>query len=488
MSITEKLKSSGQWQTFEVIVLVIVQFTYFAIMARLLEKSDFGLMAIANSIIIFGNIFAESGMGSAIIQRKDLSHKHVNAAIQGSILTGGILFLIVFFASSYISVFFQMPGLNNIVKVIAVNFFLLSLSSVSIALLHKNFLFKQSSIVTTSSIFVAYSVGVVLALFEFGVWSLVYASILYAALKLIGYLFFAPIKFDLSVNVKEWKELYGFGLGMVFLKILNYMSNGGLIILLGKIFSSSVLGVFERTFSLKSVPSNYFGGILDKIMFPVMSEIQDEDQRLFKVYEYGLGISNAILLPVSFYLIFFSKEIVLILLGKDWIEAVLPLQVMFGVISLSISSRMADSVIRAKGYVYKNVFRKFVYVLVLFITVASGAFYKGLIGAAIAVTFSQLINYGLMLFLVKKMFKKKLKEIFVKPVTEGILLSISLIPIFIIYSLTKNYVDINEIFGFIIMTIFLSAIVTYLILNRTDLLGSYLSRAIHSSLKKSTSK
>src|SRR5690606_34289468 len=111
--------------------------------------------------------------------------------------------------------------------------------------------------------------------------------------------------------------------------------------------------------------SKYLGGILDKVMFPVMSQIQDDEERLFKIYHFGLGFSNSILMPIALYLIYFSEAIVLILLGREWMEAVIPLQIMFGILPFSISSRMADSVIRAKGYIYKNVIRKYIYVLVL---------------------------------------------------------------------------------------------------------------------------
>ena len=99
----EKLKSSGIWQSLEIVVTVIAQFFYLAIMARILSKPDFGLMAIANSFVSFGHIFAESGMGAALIQRKIITNKHINAALQGGILFGIILFFIFFLTASPIS-------------------------------------------------------------------------------------------------------------------------------------------------------------------------------------------------------------------------------------------------------------------------------------------------------------------------------------------------------------------------------------------------
>ncbi|MEX0597611.1 MAG: lipopolysaccharide biosynthesis protein, partial [Candidatus Paceibacterota bacterium] len=346
MSLSNKLKKSGFWQSLEVVTLVIVQFSYFAVMARLLDKSDFGLMAIANSIIAFGNIFAESGMGAALIQRKNLNQKHINAALQGSLVIGFFLFIVVYISAPNIAEFFGLPEITSIMKVVAANFFLISLSSVSIGLLHKNFLFKESSIVTILSISTAYGMGVFLAIKGYGVWSLVYASILYAFLKLIGYLKFAPVKLSFKFHLKEWKELFSFGFGMVLLKINNYAASNGLNLVLGKIMSIDVLGVFERTYQLKTMPSSYLGNIIDRILFPAMAEVQDEAERLFKIFTHSLGLVNSILMPVAFYLIFFAEEIVLVMMGSEWSEAVLPLMIMFVVLPFSSSGRMADSVLR----------------------------------------------------------------------------------------------------------------------------------------------
>src|SRR5690606_38368843 len=189
--------------------------------------------------------------------------------------------------------------------------------------------------------------------------------------------------------------------GMILARSLSNFSSNGLNLVLGFIFQPAQLGLFERTNTIKSLPSKYLGNVLDTIMFPAMAEIQDEKERLFKVYQHGLGVVNTILMPISLYLIIFSEEIVLVLLGNQWIDAVIPLQIMFLVLPFSSSVRMADSVIRAKGLIYKNVVRRSIYLVILLATASIGAYFYGIIGAAAAVTFSYLCNYILMLFLVK---------------------------------------------------------------------------------------
>ena len=429
MSLFRKLKNSGIWQTLEVVAMVLTQFLYIAIMARILSKADFGLMAIANSFVVFGYIFAESGMGAALVQRRNITNRHINAALQGGIILGLILFVLFFCLSPVIANFFDQQELRSLIRVIALNILIFSLSSVSLGILQREFKFKEKSIITIVSLVISYGFGIFLGIKGWGVWSLIYASLLLSILQAIGYFIFAKIKISMGFYLQEWKDLFSFGFGIVLLKITNYIGTHGINLAMGKIFTPQMLGVFERSYHIKTLPSLYLGKILDTIMFPAMSEIQDEKENLFKIYQYALGFVNTVLMPLALYLIFFSKEIVLILLGKDWLEAVVPLQIMFVVLPFSSSGRMADSVIRATGLVYRNAFRKLLFVIVLLISTSYGGYKFGLNGAAVGVLISFLFNYVIILFLVRGIFKKSIVEIFLAPILAGLKLTLVMLMI-----------------------------------------------------------
>lgn len=484
MSLTNKIKSGGFWNLLETIGMVLCQFGYISIMARLLTKADFGLMALATAIIGLGTIITEGGMGAALIHRQNITNRHKNAALLGNFLTGIVFFILAFFLSNTIAHFFAQPELENIIKVIALNFILLSISSVSLNLLYKSLNFKYSSILTLIATVLGYTFGVVLAYNGYGVWSLVFATLLMSAIKAIIFFYFAPIKLRPGWYIKEWKELFAFGSGMILLKFSNYLGNGGINLALGKIFAPSLLGVFERSFQIKTLPSKYLGGILDKVMFPVMSQIQDEEERIFKVYHFGLGFSNSILMPFSVYLIYFSKAIVLILLGKEWMDAVVPLQIMFTILPFSISSRMADSVIRAKGYIYKNVIRKYIYVVVLLTSTIILGYYFGIVGAAIGVTGSYLFNYLLMIFLVKNIFKKNIKEIFYNPLKEAFLLSLYLIVLLIFNYFIVKLFDESILMNFVISSMTLIGLIAFTLFKRPTLYGDFICNVLKAYQKK----
>jgi O-antigen/teichoic acid export membrane protein len=474
LSLSNKIKSAGSWQILQIVVQSVSQFVYIAIMARLLSKADFGLMALALSFIGIGTIFSEGGMGASLIQKKDISQKHMNAALQGGIVIGLFVFVILFFTAPSIALFFDQPQLELIIKVAGVNVVLTSASSVSLNLLQKKFKFRQTTNVKMLVTLVGYLIGILLAYRDWGVWSLVVTNLTISFLGALLLFYYAPVKFSLKINLKEWKELFSFGFGITLLKINNYIGNQGLSLILGTILTPALLGVFERTYRIKDLPSTYLGNVLDTVMFPVMSEIQDEQDRLFRVYQHSLGIVNSLLMPIAIYLIYFSEEIVLILLGDNWLDTVLPLQIMLIPIPFSSSGRIADSVICAKGFIYKNVLRKFIYVIVLITTVSIGAFFYGLIGAAIAITFSYFFNYSIMLILIKNIFRKSLKEIFLKPIWSGIKLSLIVFFLLILFVIFLDYFDINSIYKFIANIVLITFSVFLLVRIKPTIMGIYL--------------
>lgn len=488
MSVTKKLKKAGLWQTINIVTQVLAQFGYLAIMARLLTKADFGLMALASSFIGFGTLFSNGGMGGALIQRQGITQKHMNAAFQSAMIIGLFFFGLFYIFSSGISDFFREPELKPMIRVAALNVILSSVGSVSISMLQKNFKFKIIAIVSTFVVIFSYGLGVLSAYYGYGVWSLVIASVVQSFLMSCFLFYFAPIKLSYKIHIKEWKELFSFGSGLMILRTLNYFAVSGLNLVLGRIFTPATLGVFERANKIKTLPSDYLGQIISKIMFPALSEIQDEKEKLFRIYQHSLGVVNSLLMPVALVLIIFSQQVVDLVLGSKWGEAIIPLQILFVTLPFASSGRMADSVIRAKGLIYKNVYRKLISVTVLILSTAIGGYFYGLTGAAIGVTISYLFDYTIMLMLVKNIFDKNISEIFLTPVISGFKLSL----LFLILSFFSRFIFSSladkTLLYFILNMIFIGTLSLLIFWKNRSLLGPYIQETIDKLLTKKKNK
>lgn len=484
MSLTKKIKNAGKWQSLSVVSLNILQLVYIAIMTRLLLKEDYGLMAMVNGIIGIGNVFIQGGMGSALIQRKEINDKHINGALQTSLFIGFILFALFYFLAPYLSLVYNDVRLDGLIKVASLNLILLSLNNISGNLLLKNFSFKNVSLISIIANLIGYSIGVYLATNDYGVWSLVIATLIASLISTMALFYFAPIKISFKVHYKEARELFAFGSGMMLLSFSNFLSNKGLNLIFGKIFAKDILGVYERAARVKELPSQFLASIINKVMFPVMSEIQDENERLIKIYKFGLGLSNSIMIPTTVFLVFFSAEIVQILMGAKWTEAVRPLQIMFLILTFSNSGKMTDSVIRAKGLIYKNVTRKYIFTVIVVVLSGTMGYFFGINGAAVGIVISHAINYLMMIVLVKSVFKGSNREYIYQPMLAGLKLGIYLGILILTYKFSFNLLGKTDVTMFIVFTSVLLTLSAGLLKFRPSIFGYYLEKVINNTLKK----
>ena len=484
MSLSGKIKHAGKWQSFSVLSLNVLQILYFSIMTRLLFKEDYGLMAIINAIIGIGNIFIQGGMGAALMQRKEINDRHINGALQTSLFLGFILYAIFYIMAPSIASAYNDHRLDNLIKVSSLNLILLALSNISINLLLKDYSFRNVAIVNIVSNVIGYGAGVYLAMNGHGVWSLVIATLIASLINSIALFYLAPIKISLKIHYKEARQLFGFGSGMMLLTFSNFLSRNGLNLIFGKIFAQDILGVYERASRVKEIPSEFHAKIVNNVMFPVMSEIQDEKERLIKIYKFGLGFSNSIMIPATVFLVFFSAEIVQILMGTNWPEAVLPLQIMFLILTFSNAGKTTDVVIKAQGLVYKNVTRKYIFTVIIIVLSGALGYLYGINGAAVGIVISHFINYLMMIVLVKNVFKGSFGEYFYQPLVAGLKLGLYLGILILVYKYLFDLWEKTDVTMFIVFTIGLLMICAGLLKFKPSVFGQYLELAIKNMLKK----
>ena len=364
------IRKSLFWQLYNVLGLAVIQLAYYAVLARILDQRDFGIMAIANSFVNFAQLFSQIGMGPALIQHKDPTARHISTSFYVNIGVGALLYVATALGSVGIARFFESPELVSILPVLCASFLLSAAAGSSMSLIQRAMDFKYLFWVENISHFIGMGVGVVTALKGAGVWSLVYGTLVYQAVQLVIVLWRSPLRLGAGFGMSEFNELFHFGAGLTLIRINNYLTNSGLNLLLGKLMPLAALGVFERSYRIMMIPGKMLGDVIDKVMFPAMSRIQDEDEKLVSMYERNLSYSLLLTLPVSVWLAFHSEPVVLLLLGDQWTEAVAALRILFLAIPFRVCIRLTDSIIRAKALVYRSALQKFVYTLVLFAALA----------------------------------------------------------------------------------------------------------------------
>lgn len=433
MGLTKKTLNAGGWKFAGVVTKALTQIVVLAVLARYILAEEFGLVAIGTIIIAFGTMFSQIGLGPALIQRKNISSVHIRVGFTTSVILALIVWGLLWLSSPLIAIFFREPLVTPIIRALGLSFLFSSFGLVSKSLLARDLEFKKLTIAELISHLVGYAgVGITLAVNGFGVWALVGATVSQRALESVSYFLFRPHSLFPSLARREISDLMAFGSGLALSQFFHLAGNHGDNAVIGRLLGASALGIYGRAFQLMSVPIQYLGDVIDSVMFPAMSRIQEETTRLGNVFLRAVSVTNLILLPASVLGIILAPEIVNVVLGEKWAAAVVPLQLLTAAASFKGSVRMCDSLARALGAVYRSAARKAIYAIGIVGGSWIGHFY-GLNGVAWGVSGAVFLIYLLMLHLSLSLVDRRWRDLLAALVPGGIL---SIIVILLLWPLT----------------------------------------------------
>jgi teichuronic acid exporter len=361
-SLRQRTISGIGWRFSGVWVQFISQFGISIILARLLPPEDFGLVALAMIVIGFGQLVTDLGLGPSLIQRKILTAKHISVAFTLSVMSGGLLTILVFITAPILASFLQDARVIPILQLLSLKFLVVGCGIASHALLTRQLHFRQLLIVDFSSHLIGYGlVSIILAVQGFGVWSLVYGSLLQATLATIIAYFFVRHSLRPLLRLTEIKELANFSIGSSLTTIVNYFALQGDYFVVGRLLGPAPLGLYSRAYTLMKLPLTYFVKVLSHVLFPVASQMQDESRRSQRFYLLSLSLTNFVVIPAMIFIIILAPEIILGVFGSQWEGAIIPLQILSVFSIFRATYHVAASFIKAKGQIYQLFWYQLVY-------------------------------------------------------------------------------------------------------------------------------
>ena len=331
LNLREKTISGFKWSIFSQLVSQGFAFVTSLVIARILEPEYYGLVGMTTVFSGFAALFAELGLGPAIIQRKDLDIQHLNVAFWLNVVMGAMLTICFLVAAPLLGRFYNEPALTPISRVIGLRFVLSSLNVVQLALLARSMRFRKLSVIDIASNVISGLVGICLALMCAGVWALVWAPLSAVVVTLV-----------LSWRVAEWiprfsfewracKDLFGFSGYMMGFNIINYWARNLDKLLLGRYIGPSSLGIYTRSYSLMLMPLTQVSSVLGKVMFPALSAIQHDKLRVKRVYLKSIGAIALFTFPMMIGLFIVSESFVATTLGAKWAGVVPLLKIFCGI-------------------------------------------------------------------------------------------------------------------------------------------------------------
>ncbi|MFT4153200.1 oligosaccharide flippase family protein [Parafilimonas sp.] len=464
---------SGAWQMLNVSIKVFSQFGYYAVMARLLHKSELGVFALLNSFMNFGNMIGDGGMGDALLQRKETDKQHVNAAFFSGMLLAAIIYIAIFIIAPFAAAFYKEPQLTSSLRIFSIIFWFAAMYAPSFAMLQKNFRFKKIFIADGVMLLLSNVLGIALAYCGYGVMSLVWSQIFYFGAELLTLLLYYPLPLKAGCTKKHWKDLAGYGSGLTLIRVNNYIVNFGIILEVGKLVTASVLGVFDRSFRIMNIPQRFIYDMVQRVMMPAMVKKNDNAKGTYKVFSKSLSLINSALVPLTVFLIVFSRQIVLVLLGKKWMDAVPLLQVFFLNLPLRTTASLGDTLMRVHGLIKLNLIRKVQNSIIICVFIYIGYLLAGLTGISWSIFVSTLISYIMMMAIVRtRIFQNDWRSLVYKPYYNGVMLSIYWVaPAYFLYRLLHLFIA-DEIIAFAVLCAITGGAATLAFIKKPKLLGS----------------
>jgi PST family polysaccharide transporter len=295
-----------------------LMFVINVILARLLSPREFGLIAMITVITSFASLFTELGFSAALVQKQDVRPVHLSSIFWLNLGAGLILTLIFIAGAPLIAHFYQEPMLTPLTILISTNFLIGSLNIVQNTLLTKSLDFKTLSIVEISALAVAGTVAIAMALLGFGAWSLAAQSVIISAVSAAMLWILSSWRPSFVFRWAAIKDLLGFSMSLFGTKVLNYWVRNIDYLLIGRFLGSSPLGIYNRAYDIMLFPLVSVSQVLSRVMFPSMSIIQEDKQRVASLY---LKMTRAIALvtfPMMLGLFVVVELFVLVIFGTQW--------------------------------------------------------------------------------------------------------------------------------------------------------------------------
>lgn len=284
--------------------------------------SDYGIIALTTIIIAFSEIIADGGFMMVLIQRRENTEKEYATVFWSKLLSATVIFVLIFFSASFVADFYDIPLLKNVLRLIALSLVTNAFSSVHKIRLTVDLDFKGQAKIILLSTLIGGCVGIILALNGYGVWSLVIQTLTISTVQVVLFWFYTKWVPRFTFSQPFVKSVFGNSLYFLFANILTVIYNNLYITTIGKVYNSSLLGLYTRARQFEQLPENTTNSIIVKVLFPVLTTNKDNKKALKENTTQILAWLSFIIVPIMFLLIVNAKQIIVFFLTEKWIGAV----------------------------------------------------------------------------------------------------------------------------------------------------------------------
>tara|TARA_R110002033_G_scaffold170585_1_gene213453 strand:- start:20296 stop:21726 length:1431 start_codon:yes stop_codon:yes gene_type:complete len=390
-----KTKKGLQWSAIERILTQGIQLGITLLLARQLGPTAFGLVGMLAVFIAIANVFVDSGFTSALIRKTDRSDSDLVTAFYYNIAMAGLCYLALYISAPVIAEFYQQTELKTLLQVLGTTVLINAFTLIPRVKLNVTMDFKTQAEISIISVFISGSAAMVLAMNGYGVWALVAQTLLNACCNTLLFNLFVPWLPRGKITKQSFDYLFGYGSKLLLSGLLDVIYNNLYQIIIGKKFSPAVVGQFTQANQLASVPAMTLTGIIQRVTFPLFSQLQNETDKMEDAYRLTLKMAAMVIFPLIIGLGLIAKPLLTSLLGEQWQAAAALLSVLCLGYMLypihAINLNLLQVTGRSDLFLKLEVFKKIIGVGVLLLSIPYGVLVM-CIGLSATSYFALLLN------------------------------------------------------------------------------------------------
>lgn len=323
MSFKSSVITSLIWKFLERIGTQGVQFVVAIVLARLLAPADFGLIALVTVFIALANVFVQSGLNTALIQKKDADNLDFSTVFYTSLAVAALLYGVLFWSAPLLADFYNgQTKLIPVIRVLGIILLLGAVNSVQEAYVARNMMFKKLFYRSIGAIIPSGFFGITLAYLNFGIWALVGQQLMNTSLICIIMWFSVKWRPQLAFSFTRFKRLFSFGWKLLCSALLDTLYRNIRDLVIGKMFTSADLGFYNRGDQFPKIIISNINASIQSVLLPSLSTVQDDKSRLKSLARRSIKTSSFLILPMMAGLAAVAKPLTLVVLGEKWLSAV----------------------------------------------------------------------------------------------------------------------------------------------------------------------
>jgi O-antigen/teichoic acid export membrane protein len=321
-SLKEKTAKGLLWGAMNSTLMQILNAVIGVVLLWFLDPDDYGMIAVLAIYSAIAANLQDSGFISALINKRDATHKDLNAVFWFNILVSALIYVILWFCAPLIAAYNKEPQLIALSRYAFLGFFCASFSITPRTILMKELRVKEQAICNIVALIISGAVAIIMAANKMAFWSIATQSIVYVSIVSIGSWYYSRWRPSLQITFKPIKEMFGFSCKMLITGIFNNINKFAFESTMGSFYPTKSIGAYSQANKWNQMGSQTIIGMVQSVAQPMFVQVGDDLERQQRVFRKMLRFTAFVTFPLMFGLSFVSAEFIETIAPPQWLTAV----------------------------------------------------------------------------------------------------------------------------------------------------------------------